>query len=87
MVTSMLWSEVRELYPNRFVYLEDLQSHMEDGKLYVDEVAIIRPLTGSKEALEALKAARENKFIYHTSNEKIVMDVVMKSMVQWISTA
>lgn len=80
----MLWSEVRELYPSQFVYLEDLQSHMEDGKLYVDEVAIIRPLIDSHEALQALKAAKENKFIYHTSNEKIVMDVVMKPMVRGI---
>ena len=80
----MLWSEVRELYPNQFVYLEDLQSHMEDGKLCVDEVAIIRPLKSSQEALQALKAARQNNFIYHTSNEKIVMDVVMKPMVRGI---
>ncbi|WP_258110950.1 hypothetical protein [Alicyclobacillus sp. SP_1] len=80
----MLWSEVRELYPSQFVYLEDLQSHIEDGKLYVDEVAIIRPLIDSHEALQALKAAKANKFIYHTSNEKIVMDVVMKPMVRGI---
>ena len=80
----MLWSAVRELYPNQFVYLEDLQSHMLDGKLYVDEVAIIRPLATSQEALEALKAAREKKFIYHTSNEQIVMDVVMKPMIRGV---
>lgn len=80
----MLWSDVRELYPNQFVYLEDLQSRMQDGKLYVDEVAIIRPLTDSQEALQALKAAREKKFIYHTSKEKIIMDVVMKPMVRGV---
>lgn len=78
----MLWSEVRELYPNQFVYLEDLQSHMQDGKLYVEDVAIIRPLGDTQEALQALKAAKEKKFIYHTSNEQIVMDVVMKPMVR-----
>jgi len=44
------------LYPNQYVYLEDLQSHM-DGKLCVDEVAIIRPLKSSPEVLQALKAA------------------------------
>jgi hypothetical protein len=78
----MLWAVVRNLYPNQFVYLEDLQSHMQDGKLYVDEVAIIRPLTDSQEALQALKDAREKKFIYHTSNEQIVMDIVRKPMIK-----
>lgn len=80
----MLWSEVRDLYPNQFVYLEDVQSYMEDGRLYVDEVAVIRPLMDSKEALQALKGARQNKFIYHTSNEEIVMDVVTKPMVRGV---
>ncbi|MFD1673366.1 hypothetical protein [Alicyclobacillus fodiniaquatilis] len=80
----MLWSVVRNLYPNQFVYLEDLQSHMQDGKLYVDEVAIIRPLTDSQEALQALKDAREKKFIYHTSNEQIVMDIVRKPLIKGI---
>lgn len=81
---GMLWSEVRELYPYQFVYLEDLQSHMQSGKLYVEDVAIIRPLVDTQEALQALKAAKEQKFIYHTSNEQIVMDVVMKPMVRGI---
>lgn len=36
LVIGMLWSDVRELYPSQFVYLEDLQSHMEDGKLCVE---------------------------------------------------
>jgi len=81
---GMLWSEVRELFPNQFVYLEDIQSHIQDGKLYVEEVAVIRPLPNPEEALQALKAAKDQRFIYHTSNERIVMDVVMKPMVRGI---
>lgn len=81
---DMLWSEVRQLYPNHFVYLEDLQSYMEDGKIHIDEVAVIRPLMDSNEALQALKEAKQNKFIYHTSNEKIVMDVVTKPIARGI---
>lgn len=80
----MLWSAVRELYPNQFVYLKDLQSHMRDGKLYIDEVAIIRPLSDPRETMQALKTAKDKNFIYHTSNENIVMDVVMKPMVRGI---
>ncbi|EPZ47376.1 hypothetical protein N007_06515 [Alicyclobacillus acidoterrestris ATCC 49025] len=72
------------MYPNQFVYLEDLQSRVQDGKLYVDEVALIRPLTDSQEALQALKAARDKKFIYHTSHEQIVMEVVMKPIARGV---
>lgn len=81
-VMGMLWADVRKLYPGQFVYLEDLQSHIQDGKLYVEEVAVIRPLVDSKEALRALKSASGNRFIYHTANERVVMDVVMKPMVR-----
>ena len=76
------WSEVRKLFPDQYVFVEDLKSKIEGGKLYVEEVALIRPLLDSKETLEALKESKDNRFIYHTSNEKVVMDVVMKPMVR-----
>lgn len=41
---SMLWSEVRELFPDQFVLVEELKSHYEDDKLHVEEVAVIRPI-------------------------------------------
>lgn len=34
----MKWSEVRNLYPNSFVKLEILESHIQNEKEYVDEV-------------------------------------------------
>jgi len=78
----MQWSEVRKLFPDQYVFVEDLKSIIDEGKLYVEEVALIRPLQDSKETLKALKESKDNRFIYHTSNEKIVMDVVMKPMVR-----
>lgn len=38
----MKWKEVRELYPDKFVKFEVVESHTEDGKEYIDEVAIIK---------------------------------------------
>ncbi len=78
----MQWSEVRTLYPDQFVYLEDLSSHVEDGQLHVEEVAIIRPLANARETWDAFKSAHDRRFIYHTSREQIVMDVVTKPLIR-----
>jgi|GEM_PF-3612706 len=64
------WSEVQRLYPDQFVLLEELSSHYKDGKLYIEEVAVVRPIyeTGvstwiavqtifSADAVEAQKVA------------------------------
>ncbi len=78
----MHWSEVRTLYPDQFVYLEDLRSHVEDGHLHVEEVALIRPLTDTRETWDAFKSAHDRRFIYHTSQEQIVMDIVTKPLIR-----
>ena len=40
----MKWDEVRKLYPDQYVLLEELETHIEEDKKYVDEVAIIRAI-------------------------------------------
>ena len=55
---------------------------MEDGKLLVEEVAVIRALADSHEALKAMKTAKDRRFIYHTSNERVVMEVTAKPLVR-----
>lgn len=37
----MTWNEVRKLFPNQFVKLEILKSHMQGDKKIVDDMAII----------------------------------------------
>ncbi|GMA66118.1 hypothetical protein [Alicyclobacillus fastidiosus] len=71
----MQWSEVRRLFPDTFVLLEDMKSHVENGELHVEEVAVIRPLSDGKEAARELRDCKGNKFIYHTSKSDIVMPV------------
>ena len=83
-VIGMMWSEVRKMFPNQFVLLEDIKSHIEEGKLFVEEVAVIRPLADSQEALQAMKSAHDRRFIYHTKNDRIVMDIVVKPMVRGV---
>ncbi len=70
------------LYPDQFVYLEDLSSYVEGGHLHVEEVAIIRPLGNARETWDAFKSVHDRRFIYHTSREQIVMDVVTKPLIR-----
>ena len=72
------------MFPNQFVLLEDIKSHIEEDKLFVEEVAVIHPLADSQEALQAMKSAHDRRFIYHTKNEQIVMDIVVKPMVRGV---
>lgn len=71
----MQWSDVRRLFPDTFVLLEDLKSCVDNGELRVEEVAVIRPLADGKEAVREMRECKGNKFIYHTSNDKIVMSI------------
>jgi len=78
----MLWSEVRELFPDQFVLVEELKSHYEDDKLHVEEVAVIKPIPDPQEAWKELFAAKNERFVYHTSNEVIVIEVRDKPMIR-----
>ncbi|NMP25191.1 hypothetical protein [Sulfobacillus harzensis] len=74
----MQWSEVRALFPNTFVLMEDQRSYTENGEWHVDEVAVIRPLHDGKEALMAVRAAHGSTFVYHTKHPEIVMPIRSK---------
>ena len=68
----MKWEEVRKIYPNQFVKLEILKSHIEENTEIVDDVAIIEPVSDSNATRELLNS-RDNTLVYHTSRVDIVM--------------
>jgi hypothetical protein len=72
----MKWEEVRELYPNKFVKLEILESHIIDNKEYVDEVAFIKAIDDSKEAMKEFIKCKNKQVIYSTKNRDFIIDVV-----------
>lgn len=74
----MQWSEVRRLFPDTFVLVEDQKSHVENGELHVEEVAVIRPLTDGKEAMDELMKAHGTVFVYHTKHPQIAMPIRTK---------
>ncbi len=67
----MKWEEVRKIYPNSYVLLQVLNSHVEGNKKHIDAVAIIREITDSKEATCELVNAKAGTIVYHTSKDKI----------------
>lgn len=74
----MLWEEVRELFPDQFVLVEELKSHYEGNRLHVEEVAVIKPIPDPQEALKELFSAKNERFVYHTSNEAITIGAADK---------
>ena len=74
--SDMRWSEVRQLFPNQFVLVQALKSHQDGDRLYVDEMAVIRPIPDPHEATRELLKSTDDRFVYHTGNPELVMEVV-----------
>lgn len=72
----MKWQELRNLYPNQFVKFEIVESHIEEDKEYVDEVAFIQAITDSKEAMREFRKCKQGQFIYSTKNESLIIELV-----------
>ena len=70
----MKWEEVRQIYPDKFVKLEVLDSHIEGNKEYVDEVAVIDTVSEDNATKELLKS-EEDILVYHTSKEDITLKI------------
>ena len=71
----MKWEEVRRLYPNQYVKIKILSSHRKDNREYVDDIAVEGVITSSAEATSELMKSRGDTLVYHTRNERIVLEV------------
>jgi hypothetical protein len=70
----MKWEEARNLYPNQFVKLEVLNSHVENDAEYVGDIAIIGPVSEQDATSELLKS-KNNLLVFHTSKERIILKI------------
>jgi hypothetical protein len=70
----MKWDEVRKIYPNRFVKLQVLESHIEEDKKYIDNVAVMGTIE-EKDATKELLNCTNNTIVYHTNNKKIALTI------------
>jgi len=71
----MNWKEVRKLYPNRFVKLQVLKSHIDNQVRYVDDMAVIQAFDDEKEATRELVRSKDDIVVYHTGKEKIEIQI------------
>jgi hypothetical protein len=80
----MKWEEVRKVYPNQYVLLEILQSHIKGDKQYVDEVSLIRTISDPREATKELLHAKNGTVVYHTNSEKFVIHLRKRASVRGV---
>ena len=80
----MVWSEIREKYPNKFVLLKALKSHVDKGEKVVDEVALVKIIESSKEAGELLIRSKGDTFVFHTSKNELSLTIVQNPVYRGI---
>ncbi|NLZ49693.1 MAG: hypothetical protein GX895_13130 [Clostridiales bacterium] len=71
----MKWEEVRRTYPDQYIKLQILESHMEGNKKYIDELAVIEVMDDCEEATKELVKTEGNTLVYHTGNENLFIEV------------
>ena len=71
----MTWEEVRKSFPNKFVKLQILKSHLENNIRFVDDMAVIKAFDDNKEATRELVRSKDEILVYHTGNEKIEVEI------------
>lgn len=55
---------------------EIVESHIEEDKGYVDEIAFIKAITDSKEAMREFRKCKQVQFVYSTKNENLIIELV-----------
>lgn len=73
-VEGMEWSEVRKLYPNQFVKLKILSSHIENEQEIIEDMAVITPVSDELATKELLKS-KGDELVYHTAHKNIVLEI------------
>ena len=71
----MTWNEVRKSFPNKFVKLQILKSHIENSVRYIDDMAVIAVFDDDKEATRELVRSKDDTLVYHTGKEKIEVEI------------
>lgn len=71
----MKWEEVKKIYPDRFVKIQILESHIEGNIRYIDDMAVILAFDDNKEATRELVRAVDDILVYHTGKEKIEVEI------------
>ena len=71
----MKWEEVRNIYPNKFVKVQILESHIVDNIRYIDDMAVVQAFDDEKEATRELVRTKDDILVYHTGKERIEVPI------------
>ena len=71
----MTWDEVKRSFPDKFVKLQILKSHIYNNVRYIDEMAVIEVFNNDKEATRELVRSKDDILVYHTGKEKIEIEI------------
>ena len=71
----MTWDEVRKSFPNKFVKIQILKSHMEKNMRHIDDMAIIKAFEDDKEATRELVRSKDDILVFHTGKERIEVEI------------
>jgi len=80
----MKWNEIREKYPNQFVLLKSLKSHVDGDRKIVDDAALVRLIENSKEANDLLIRSKGDTFVFHTLKEELSLTIVQNPVYRGI---
>jgi hypothetical protein len=74
-VFTLKWQEVRQLYPDRFVKMQILKSHIENQTRFVEDVAVIQAFEDERAATRELVRSKDDVLVYHTGKEQIEIGI------------
>lgn len=72
----MLWVEVKQAYPEKWVVFEAIEAHSNDNYRVVDDIAVVDAFDDSMQALRRHSELHKQKpnrefYFFHTSREKL----------------
>jgi len=71
----MKWEDLRKKYPDKWLKLKILQSHVERNKEIIDDMEVLEIINSDLEAGRELVKCSENEVVYNTSNKKIFIEI------------
>ncbi len=72
----MQWKGLREKYPDCWVLFEAVQAHSNEGKRFIDDIAVLDTFNNSDEAIKAYrdfhkKKPRRELYVAHTKKKDL----------------
>ena len=71
----MVWSKIRTKYPEQWLKLKILKSHITENNEYIDDMEVIKSIKTDDEATDELVNCTDQEIVFHTHNEIIYSEI------------